>query len=279
MLVAALVATACAQTPDYAAEERREIAAWLADEPRTISVVVRSRYPATQYVTQRSVGGGPGGAIGGAVTGALLMPWVGLESGDPTVLALSVLFIPVGMVAGAVVGSIAETETVGVEPLADHGAAGKVIAALADTDLAAALGDQVIDIAHERTRHLLIAIPPSSKVRPKLANEIRLTISLSKIAFKGDDDADPSAHFSLSASTALNIPLHGRRESIEYQSDKKRRLSEWAADDAKLFREELRRAMRSVAEKIVDEMLRDEDRRSPCCRVAAGPRGGSEFNR
>ncbi len=213
----------------------------------------------------KGVGAAKGAGLGAGHTMAGTLEGV-VRSGHPylaaAVLAVGIALTPIGALVGGIYGAVT------AESLEKVRAAESALSnAFLELGTQESLRDRLLHAAGERGRHLpsLADSGPTSSDETvdyrSFAKDVDtiLEVSVTRIAFSGSTGINPPLGLTVGARirlirTADGIELYalpGRHNyRLEYRSEP-RKLNEWAVNDAQLFREELDRAYRSLAEQIV----------------------------
>ena len=217
------------------------------------------------------------GAINGMGRGAAvwfgigsLAPLAGIQgcSGDSTglcaafCLSLSVAGGAIGGLSGSVVGAVRaeSTETV----IHSEEVLRKAFASLNMQD---ALRDHVAQAGQSRTRQRIIVVPAVGPASPegqfdcvplaKQGIDTVVAVGLTEAALSGPWDVNPPLTLSLQAQAQVIRTVDGKELwTISINSQGNGHIfSEWAADNARLLHEDLDRANRMLADRIVDEIF------------------------
>ena len=273
-LTAVALATALALSACTAAPAGSDGTRLSAAEPQTIMISLD--HPPVDYrmITEQSTTGREAarGAGAGAATGALFGIYLTLElaagTGGIALLAAPVI-VGGGAVIGAVVGAAdgaagAEPVTVRTEPLGEVAGAAPLAAALDGAGLPESLRGAIAANARERTGAQVdeVAFPPSGGP----AADVEIVVILLRVELLADDEDDPDARLALSAMVRV-IGADGSRTANVIYRGRRDDLSDWAADDAWQFREELAEGLVDLARDIVSQalMLDTEDEPRSCC--------------
>jgi hypothetical protein len=225
---------------------QEEVAVWLTEQPRQVAVRVSPDLPAPSVlVRDHKAGERIGkGAVGG-LAGAGLTIYAGCHGG-PFGCLLGVMAAPVGAVVGVVHGAVSVDSVDVPHPIVEAQGAPELYQRAVNGEQLQALFSQAL-------------IAESDKARgdgPRLAEhadgEGTLSLTLRGIDLFGDVGENPSVALRLRAYADVKTPeaiAHAYAEAI-YEGSR-RPISEWRADGAKLFREELSAAAREIAEKTV----------------------------
>lgn len=200
------------------------------------------------------------GAGKGAATGFFSMIAAGLQSGDGYGAALGIALAPVVALGGAVYGAVAAESAATVEE-----SEAALQNALANLRIQEALRDRVLQVAKQQTRHhfVLLASAFDEEVSySSLAGEgidtiIELSAPMLAIGLFSGKGINPPLPLFLGACTRLVRVADGAElysSGWVYRS-RTRKFVEWAANNAQPFRDELDRAVLSLAETVVDEMF------------------------
>ncbi len=222
---------------------------------------------ATRRAFQKPPGKGKGAAIGaaqgfgGSILGGL---YVGAYSGHPygfaLGVALGIAFAPVAAVGGLVVGAV---KGVPAEEVAVAEAA--LSRAIDELGADRALQQRVYRLVGEHTGRKAVMLTEVVNVErdapfAPLAGEnidSLLAIGVPWLALVGDGNINPPLVLVARAKVSLRDAAGGTRlyhTRVEFIGAA-HTFTEWAADDARLFRAETERALDRLAEKIVDEVF------------------------
>jgi len=247
----ALLAAACAHSPDGPSPEE-EYAVWLSEAPRHISVAVAPALPEPDLLSRdRKIGERVVKGAGGGVVGAGGTVLGGCMAG-PLGCILGLLASPVGFVWGAAKGATGVETEVTHRPLAGQAGAGSLFRREeAPLDVRGMLLAALLREGRKAGRHEFRAAaeggaaPPGGSGGP---NEAILELSVETFGLLGDPGEDPQLSLVLAGSASLNAPDGPAAATypVEYQG-RGRRLSEWRANDAVLFRREIETAAEAVA--------------------------------
>ena len=197
-----------------------------------------------------------GSILGGVYVGALTYDPLGLALGT----ALGIAFAPVAAVGGLVVGAVK-----GVP--AEEVAAAEAALSRAIDELGAdrALQQRVYRLAGEHTGreavmlNEVVNLERDAPVAPLAGEKIDslLAIGVPWLALVGDGKINPPLVLVARATVSLRDAAGGIRlyhTRVEFIGAA-HTYTEWAADDARLFRAEIDRALGRLAERIVDEVF------------------------
>jgi len=201
------------------------------------------------------------GAAQGAGTGAFATIIGGAYSGNPYGLLLGVALTPVGAVVGSVVGAVKGVSSEHVKKAED--AINKTISEL---KIQATMRDYVLRAAQQKTEYHFVDIEgqgpetPESKVDYNfLANRginTVLEITVPGFGLIGEGINPPLAFFML-LQTRLVRTTDGSvlyEQKLEYIRGH-RTFTNWAANNAKPFIDELQCCYQSLSEKVVEEVF------------------------
>jgi hypothetical protein len=239
LVVLAAMVGGCANKPPTPEEE---VKAWLAEAPRDLAVHVSPDVPAASLRVHDSRPAerlGKGAA--GAGMGALYTVAGGCRAAGPIGCAVGVVFAPVGAVIGGVAGAVSVNSVTHYHGLADAHGAPELFASAVDSQLSGRLASALLAESRTRSRHLL-----SSGEKPA-AGQGELSIKIAALDLAGEVGDDPSVALVLE----VEVYVDSTKTSADwgrftYQGSE-RRVSEWRQNDAAAFREELDKAVRSVA--------------------------------
>ena len=211
--------------------------------------------------------GAPRGAVQGFGSSLRVFAELGRGCSEP-VLCGAALLVGLGILAaattvGTVVGAVHGAAT--AEPaakVAEEEAALKN--ALAGLKIQEAIRDYVIQVALEQTRHLLVVLSDqgptaldekiSYRAPASQAIDTVLEVSVLSLGLTGEWAVNqPLAVFMTARSRLIRISDGAELYALplEYSSGT-RTFTEWAANNAQPFREELDRAYQNIAERIVE---------------------------
>jgi hypothetical protein len=116
----------------------------------------------------------------------------------------------------------------------------------------AALLSEAIFLQREKTRHYLSPAPPDGENKSSLASGNGL-LKVYFVAFELSGEIGPDARVALVVTTRaqLQTPTGEKPWDDFTYEGKARTVSEWNADDARLFREEIRLALGAAATHVV----------------------------
>ena len=224
----------------------------------TIGVVSAAVTPETQFkgpTGGKLHGTGKGAAVGflaGAGRAAMVTP------PEPLSAALWLVFVvpavaAVGTVAGGVYGAFAAESGGKVKE-----AEAALNKALGELKVQETMRDRVLQEAVDKTPHTFVLIhdqAPYSSLADKGIDTV-LEISVLRFGLAGSGVNPPLALVISVRASLIRISdgteLYGR--PWIYHS-RKRKLTDWAADDAQPFREEVDRVYQGLAERIVEELF------------------------
>lgn len=242
----------------------------------TIGVVSAQFIPDTELFTfakgriSGAAKGLAGGTSGGAAVGAGIAIELGAATGIAAPLWLSapvvgpaiLIVVAAGAATGAIVGAITAIPAERVEEIE-----ATLKNALIEMKMQENIRDHVFRTASEQTGRNFVLLheggPHSVEEKASyifLVNkgiDTVLEVSVLSISFEGKGGGDPPLSLSMKARTRL---IKTADDSILYENElmyrsPKRKFTDWAANDAKIFKEELARCYRSLAEKVVEEIF------------------------
>jgi hypothetical protein len=255
LLTAALIAASgCASSPPTS-KERAGV--WLAEAPRTLALHVDHALPqpglrSRDYKVGERVGKGAGTGLGYAAMGVLemcvMVPVIGC--------AIGAIMSPVTFTAGAVVGAAAVKSVDSYHSIDEAGGAPELLKrGNKAIDVPAMLEQDVLATAKALPRHVLYPAhgDGGDGARPKPDGELRLWFSIFELFGNAGDD--PSVALVLRARADMRTPDDGSLwlGDFDYQSSS-RRVSDWAADDAQLFRKDVDKGVSQIAAQIVEAL-------------------------
>ncbi len=222
--------------------------------------------PTFEFYEGRTVAAAMNGAeIGGghvARSGLFMGQILGYPLGTYTFMA-SLLLSPVASIVGAFYGAVSEQSARTTTTLrAVEGAQTLFRNALDNQKIEEAIRDRVVQVAQETTDHILMTLPHerfgaekvSYKGNPENQRALAehgvdgvLDFHITKYGLAGEEATDPRVSLEMKFRIlrfVQGMPFYSGE--WEYRG-KKRRLSVWAANGARLFREELDRVAQSLA--------------------------------
>lgn len=260
--VAALLC-GCATKPPTAKEK---VAVWLAEGPRAIAVGVRPELPEPRVHTRdHQAGQRIGGAAKGGLGGAGASVYLGCMAG-PLGCLVGAYLAPVGAVVGAIVGA-ARVDSTDVYHAPDAVKGADTLFEVARrSDLPTLLAKAVVAQQPEAGGHQFRIAESNA---PDGQEPGLLRVALHTVQLSGETGEDGVVALVIGAHADMHTPTAttGLRENYAYAGSP-RRVSEWAADDARLFREEIAIAIRTIATGIVQD-VRSSPSASAVSRVQA----------
>ena len=121
--------------------------------------------------------------------------------------------------------------------------------------MAKSISERFEQLARAKTNHVFRTVPFEQARRHAPMVEpvdALLTVRVAEAGLIGWRDDDPGVRVKLHIWTHFNRTTFRR---FSYKSDSMRRISEWAADDGRLFRQELDRAVENLAGQILDGLF------------------------
>ncbi len=221
---------------------------------------------------------GKGALLGGAIgaVAAIFVLAVGF-AGGPFGGALSSVFIAeyglviagVGAAIGAPIGAgvgaaTAKPVSVTERPLAGFKGASELFPdALGGQTLEQALRDRVLKIAPARTADALRSVPAEHDATyvhlRQDALDGLIQLRLLEYGFVGQKGEDPRVALRITAYATTQFIRQERVVSAHTRDwvyeGKRRKLSTWMADDGRLFREELDKAVQELGEQVINDLF------------------------
>lgn len=225
-----------------------QVGVWLHEEPRVLAVRVDASLPTPKVlVRDHKAGERVGkGALGG-VAGAGIAVAAGCTTLGPLGCLFGVAAAPVGAVIGVVVGAVAVDSVDIPHPIIEAQGAPELYQLAVKSE----------EMQRVFTTALIAKGAKGEAVRLAQAAEGggALALSFSAVDLFGDVGEDPSVALVLGARVDVTTPdtTGYRYVELAYQSSR-RRISEWKADEGKLFRDELASAADAMAEKAVQKL-------------------------
>ena len=215
-----------------------------------------------RYFQQPGAIGGGQGAKAGASLGAIIPVMLGgaVLKGGPAhpstlvfglaALGAGIALAPVGAAAGAAVGALAAPSKEEVEQ-----STAALERALADLQVPYTLFAQILEAGRAYP-----IIPPPIAVDPDTAPWVSvLELAGPRVSLSSDDPTDWKPKLRLRLIVDAKLVRATDREELDHWSWKhegrEARLVDWGKDDARLFREELERAIRAIAFQAVNDLF------------------------
>jgi hypothetical protein len=174
---------------------------------------------------------------------------------------MGIALVPVFALGGAIYGAVVAESAATVAE-----AEASLSQALTEVKVQEALRDRVLLVARDQTPHPVILLeetgatartegvrdPPSAEG----ASDTFLEVRVAALRFVGGGINPPLALVMNVETRLVSAEDRGTlyEATLEYRS-RTRKFTEWAADNAQPFREELERAVHSLAERIVEEVF------------------------
>jgi hypothetical protein len=210
---------------------------------------------------QKPMGKGSGAAAG-AGQGALAVVNGGAMSADPLGLLIGIALAPVGAAIGGVVGVVE-----GVPSPQIKEAENSINKAISEVNIQAAMREYVLRVARQQTGYHFTLLDSDGPKTPetkvdytflrKEGIDTVLEITVHVFGLSGLKGINPPLAFFMTLQTRVVRTLDGAvlyEQKLEYRSAR-RTFTNWAANDAKLFRAEFDRCYESLAEKVVEEIF------------------------
>ena len=247
----AVVLVSCASTEGSPGEE--QISEWLREDTRSLVVRTDPILPYPSYQTRTSRTGK--GAGEGAKEGAAESLRAGAESGSLGGLFTGVILMPVFALGGAIYGAADAEPIVDYHPIETIRGAPALFEAVDNGNELRSLLSEKLVARSGLTSHALRPTEDDQTVEfgfvPEGADAL-MTLGIDTISLLGEVEEDPKVRLVLTGFThfATQDGISAYWDKWAYEGGS-RKLSEWAADDAKLFRGEFDHAADSVAQAIV----------------------------
>jgi hypothetical protein len=250
------------------------VTVWLSESPRVLSLEVDKYLPEPEvrtrdYKVGKRVGSGlsTGGKAAPFTLGPLCRGGARGSRGDEWAAlpcALGVMLSPFVFLGGSVVGAASVDSEDTLLAVETAPGAPELFEQARTLDLPHLLSDGVIGKATEARRHTLVSVPDDSP-----AVEGTLSLRFDYLELFGTLSEDPSVALLVRVDAGLRSPDAevGDWGEFKYES-RARPLSEWGADGARAFKEELKAAFSSIADRVVDK-LAEEPPAGAASRVAA----------
>lgn len=231
-------ATSCTVSPEQKART------WLDQGGKTIAVRIDEALPSPEYQVHESR------AWEGAGEGAKKALSGGPGGGDPITLVLMVVVIPIMALGGAAVGAATADPEVHHYSLDKvEGAAALLEASSEDANFVKLLASNIQRRSVTRKGHTLKVVSMDTPTAPGAAN---LMITVKTYALVGELEDNPSVALRVAGNTDIQTPDGDGWYSCGWSyKGSERRLSDWSANDGKLFRNEVSRAALQVTENVL----------------------------
>lgn len=277
-VLAALFIAGCATKPALPPTPKEELSVWLSESPRAIAIKVDQELPSATIQThdsqsgRRMARGAGGGAVGAVATiGAGCL--AGLAVFPPLMpigCTVGLIAAPIGFAVGATAGAVSVKSTDENHPIdAAQDAAPLFDMSGLGIDLAALLSEAIIAQNGKIGGHVLRAVHADEEGKALPDEEALLQMRFSAVGLAGDVGQDPRVALRVGAYANLQTPAataNGWAGFLYVGSA--RPLSEWKANDARLFRDEIAIALRAIATQLGQE-LRASPSGSVVSKVAA----------
>jgi hypothetical protein len=232
-----------------------------------IGVAATSRSPRFYGQLPKGKWAGAGhGALNGLESGVVALDAGSHAANDPwseafvmsAAAAVSVIGAPVGAIGGAFKG-VPERQRLAARAALTN--------AMAELNVRETFCDRLTELARENTRHVFVPVHavepggPESDNRGSLTNDgvkTVLEVGIEGLLLTGKKAVNPPLKLALSANARLvsaadELELYSC--TLAHTNAAARKFTEWAADDARLFREEFDRACRVLAGRMVDKLF------------------------
>src|SRR5688500_12600990 len=254
---------------------QEEVAVWLHEQPRVLAVQVDPALPTPQVrVRDHKAGERVGKGLGGVAVGAAMSVGAGCLYGGPFGCIAGVVAAPFAAVAGGVVGAASVKSVDNYHPIIEAQGAPELYQLAVKPDEMQRLFEGALLAEGAEGEGLRLA--------RNAEGGGAVSLKLHSIDLSGDVGEDPRVSLVLDAYVNVTVPdANGYRYvEVTYQGSG-RAVSEWKADEAKLFRDELAAAAKAVAEKalqglrvapssdVVQKVAHARDRRREAAAVAA----------
>jgi len=269
-VLAVLFVVGCATKPPSVKEE---VSVWLSESPRAIAINVERELPSASIRTRDYRAGervGKGAITG--VAGAGLTIGYGCVGGLATGL-LWFITCPVGIVAAPIVGAVgAVAGAATVKSVDQHhpiDAARGSAPLFQGVNLTALLSEAIVSQNDKARGHVLRAVRVDEEGKALPGEEALLQVRFTEFGLFGDIGEDPRVALVVGVHAGLQTPPAWANGWGEFAYEGSgRRVSEWSADEARLFRDEIAIALRAIATQFVEE-LRKSPSGSALSKVAA----------
>ena len=228
-----------------ASDPKTDALDWLYGGQRTVVVVIDDRPPAPSYQVHESRAGA--GAAKGAGRGAGAALGGGAQSGEPAMLILGILLMPVFALGGAVAGAATAEPNVQYHGLDEvEGAAALFEAAAQGPDLWTLLRRNIEGRTSTWEGHAIEVADGKPRAGPDIAH---LKIAILDYALVGEMVEDPPVRLFVAGFTRISVPQRDGWYICDWSfKGARRKVSEWSAKNAVAFRSELHEAADSIAD-------------------------------
>jgi hypothetical protein len=268
-LAVASLLCGCATKPPTAQEK---VAVWLAERPRAITVGVQPELPQPRVHTRdHQAGKRAGQAAGGGLAGAGYAVLAGCRAIPLFGCVVGLYLAPVGAVVGATVGAV-RVNSIDVYHSADAVKDGDTLFEVARrSDLPKLLAEAVVAQQPKAGGHQFRIAENNA---PDDQEPGSLRIALHTVQLSGETGDNAAVALVIEARAEMHTPsaTAGLRGNYAYAGSP-RRVSEWATDDARPFREEIAKAILTIATEIVQD-VRSSPSASTVSRVQAARKSG-----
>lgn len=239
--LALILMASCAVSPEDKAFN------WLASSDKSIAVRVHHALPKPDY--QVHVSRAEREAARGAAEGALGGLQEALGAHDPAGLALGIVLMPVFALGGAAFGAATAEPDVHHYPLDKvEGAAALFKAVLQGANLKELLKRNIAKRSPTPNGHKLDVVNTEIPARADAAD---LRIGINTYSLVGELKDNPTISLLVAGGALLRTPKGGWHYFDWSYKSSSRRLSQWSANNAALFKQEVERAAKKSAEDIV----------------------------
>lgn len=246
----------CSTRPPAPPTPREESAVWLSEAHRTLALRIGSDLPDAEFrsrdhkVGKRVLYGAGGGVVG---AGGIIVQ--GCVSGGPVGCLVGLVLSPIGLVAGAAGGAMGVKSEDTFHDLDDvKGTVDLVAETKTGLDLKSLVTDAMDAAARETRKHRFLSADAGADGRQDVP-EGELELAVTTFGMLGDIGENPSVGLILGGTAHLRTPQISNHvlEDYTYEGDK-RPLSDWRAADARLFRQEIARAVRAWADSVMGKL-------------------------
>jgi hypothetical protein len=267
-LTVAATLSGCATKPPTAKEE---VSVWLAESPRVIAVETQPKLPEPRVHTRDHQGEKRAGqAAAGGLKGAGYTIYAGCRAIPLIGCIVGLYLAPVGAAVGAVVGAVAVDST-DVYHAADAVDGAETLFEVARRSDLPALLAQSVTAQHPKAggHQLRIGGGPADS-----RGAGSLHIALQSLDLSGDTGADAAVALRIGVHAEISTPTTtaALKERYTYAGSRLG-VAEWAANDARLFREEIATAIRTIATEIAQD-IHSSPSRSAVSKVQAARESG-----
>jgi len=226
---------------------------WLSEAHRAIALRIGSELPNAEFRSRdHKVGKRVLYGAGGGVVGAGGIIFQGCASGGPVGCLVGLVLSPIGLVAGAAGGAMKVKSEDTFHDLDDvKGTADLMKETKNGLDLSSLVKDAMYAAARESRKHRFLPADAGADGRQNVP-EAELELAVTTFGLLGDIGENPSVGLIFGGTAHLQTPQISNHvlDDYTYEGDK-RPLSDWRAADARLFRQEIAKAVKAWADSVM----------------------------